>query len=172
MSEHSPFLAVFPGLSDLRSMAGGLDKAYVTDVQVDQAGRTLTVCARFSDMPSLVEVSAICRRLKADYGLNDAALVPDYPRPEPVQAPAEHRPSASGAAPTGDVLMGRAIKQRPVPMDTLSLESGKVTVEGDVVAVTSRSLQKRGSAVLCFDLTDRTKSASPAFCARTMTRAS
>ena len=54
--------------------------------------------------------------------------------------------------------MGRAIKQRPVPMSTLSLESGKVTVEGDVVAVTSRRLQKRGSAVLCFDITDRTNS--------------
>ena len=63
-----------------------------------------------------------------------------------------------GGAPKGDVLMGRAIKQRPVPMNTLTLESGKVTVEGDVVAVTSRRLQKRGSAVLCFDITDRTNS--------------
>ena len=44
------------------------------------------------------------------------------------------------------------------PQSTVTLESGKVTVEGDVVAVTSRRLQKRGSAVLCFDITDRTNS--------------
>lgn len=67
-------------------------------------------------------------------------------------------PSGAGAPPKGDVLFGRAIRQRPVPMNTISLESGKVTVEGDVVAVTSRRLQKRGSAVLCFDVTDRTNS--------------
>ena len=40
----------------------------------------------------------------------------------------------------------------------MALESGKVTVEGDVVDVTSRTLAKRGSAVLCFDITDRTNS--------------
>ncbi|MBO5556721.1 MAG: PolC-type DNA polymerase III, partial [Oscillospiraceae bacterium] len=60
-----------------------------------------------------------------------------------------------GEPPKGDVLFGHGIKQRPVPMNTLSLESGKVTVEGDVVAVTSRTT-KKGGAVLCFDLTDRT----------------
>ena len=54
--------------------------------------------------------------------------------------------------------MGKAIKQRPVPMHTLTLESGRVTVEGDVVAVTSRTIPKGGGAVLCFDLTDRTNS--------------
>ena len=40
-------------------------------------------------------------------------------------------------------------------MNTLTLESGRVTVEGDVVAVNSRST-KKGGAVLGFDLTDRT----------------
>ena len=43
-------------------------------------------------------------------------------------------------------------------MNTLSLESGKVCVEGDVVAVTSRTLAKRGSAALAFDITDRSNS--------------
>ena len=159
MSEHTAFLTVFPGFEDMSGMAGGLDKAYVTDVQVDAAERTMTVSAWFSAMPSLVEVSAISDRLKADYGLSGVGLVPDYPRPKLASSAAVSvKPAAPGSAPTGDVLMGRAIKQRPVPMNTLSLESGKVTVEGDVVAVTSRVLQKRGGAVLCFDLTDRTNS--------------
>ena len=54
--------------------------------------------------------------------------------------------------------MGRSIRQQPVSMDTLTLESGRVTVEGDVFAVSSRQLQKRGGAVLSFDITDHTNS--------------
>ncbi|MBS1419663.1 MAG: PolC-type DNA polymerase III [Oscillospiraceae bacterium] len=160
MSEHSPFLSVFPGCEDLKNYAGGLEKAYVTDVQVDAAEMTLTVCAWFSAMPSPVEVTGLTERLKADYGLSGAGLIPDFPRPRMAStAAAVHTaPSGAGAPPKGDVLFGRAIRQRPVPMNTISLESGKVTVEGEVVAVTSRRLQKRGSAVLCFDVTDRTNS--------------
>ena len=45
MSEHTSFLTMFPGCEDLSAMAGGLDKAYVTDVQVDPLERTMTVCA-------------------------------------------------------------------------------------------------------------------------------
>ena len=69
MSEHSPFLSVFPGCEDLKNYAGGLEKAYVTDVQVDAAEMTLTVCAWFSAMPSPVEVTGLTERLKADYGI-------------------------------------------------------------------------------------------------------
>ena len=32
MSEHTPFLEIFPGCADLAAFSGGLDKAYVTDV--------------------------------------------------------------------------------------------------------------------------------------------
>ena len=159
MSEHTPFLAVFPGCEDLGGFSGGLEKAYVTDVQINSAELTMSVCAWFAVMPSPVEVTALCARLRADYGLSGVGLIPDYPRPKCASAPAAvSRPGGVGEPPKGDVLFGRAIKQRPVPMNTLSLESGKVTVEGDVVAVTSRKLQKRGSAVLCFDMSDRTNS--------------
>ena len=159
MSEHTPFLTIFPGCEDIKSCAGGLEKAYVTDVQVDLAELMLTVCAWFPAMPSPVDISSISQRLKEDYGLSGVGLVPDYPKVKLAStAAAAATAPAPGGPPKGDVLMGRAIKQRPVPMNTLSLESGKVTVEGDVVAVTSRRLQKRGSAVLCFDITDRTNS--------------
>ena len=156
---HTSFLEIFPGCEDLIGFAGGLDKAYVTDVQVDSGERTMTVSAWFAAEPSLVENSALSARLKEDYDLKGVGLIPDYPRPKLATTPAEPpKPGDKSAPPSGDVLFGRAIKQRPVAMETLSLESGKVTVEGDVVAVTSRTLQKRGSAVLCFDITDRTNS--------------
>ena len=34
MSDHTPLLTIFPGLDGLSGAAGGLDKAYVTDVQI------------------------------------------------------------------------------------------------------------------------------------------
>lgn len=159
MSEHTSFLTVFPGCIDLSGFAGGLEKAYLTEAQIDEGERTMTVKAWFAAMPSPVEQERLSRRLREDYGLKGVSLVPDYPRPKPASAPAMSAAAVPGSsAPKGDVIYGHAIKQRPVPMNTLSLESGKVTVEGDVVAVTSRVLQKRGSAILCFDITDRTNS--------------
>ncbi len=159
MSEHTSFLTMFPGCEDLSAMAGGLDKAYVTDVQVDPLERTMTVCAWFPAMPSPVDISALGERLKLEYGLSGVGLVPEYPQPKAASsALAGAAKPPSGGAPQGDVLFGRAIKMHPVPMNTLSLESGKVCVEGDVVAVTSRTLAKRGSAVLAFDITDRSNS--------------
>ena len=159
MSEHTSFLTIFPGCEDLSAMAGGLDKAYVTDVQVDPLERTMTVCAWFPAMPSPVDISALGERLKLEYELSGVGLVPEYPQPKAASsALAGAAKPPSGGAPQGDVLFGRAIKMHPVPMNTLSLESGKVCVEGDVVAVTSRTLAKRGSAVLAFDITDRTNS--------------
>ena len=159
MSEHTPFLEIFPGCEALASVAGGLEKAYVTDVQVDAAERTLSVAAWFAAMPSPVEIRSVSERLKQDYGLAGVGIAPDYPRPKRASQAAEiTQAPAPGGKPQGSVLMGKAIKQRPVPMHTLTLESGRVTVEGDVVAVTSRTIPKGGGAVLCFDLTDRTNS--------------
>ena len=77
MSEHTPFLTIFPGCEDIKSCAGGLEKAYVTDVQVDLAELMLTVCAWFPAMPSPVDISTISQRLKEDYGLSGVGLVPD-----------------------------------------------------------------------------------------------
>ena len=152
MSEHTPFLTVFPGCAARLDSCGGLDKAYITDVQVNVAERSLTVSAWFPAMPSPVEEEALCACLRDDYALAAVRLLSDYPAPRASVQP--FASSAPSSAPKGDVLFGRAIKQAAVKMDTLTLESGRVTVEGDVVAVNSRTT-KKGGAVLSFDLTDR-----------------
>ncbi len=153
MPDHTPFLTVFPGCTDLMSLAGGLEKAYITDVQIDLRERSMNVSARFSAMPSMVDLGSLCDRLKQDYALDGVSIVPDYPKSVKASAAAMVPGSASSSASHGDVLYGRAIKQKPVPMNTLTMDSGRVTVEGDVVAVNSRST-KNGGAVLGFDLTD------------------
>lgn len=72
-------------------------------------------------------------------------------------APQGQKNGASKPA-KGDILMGRPLKQSIIPMSELNIESGRVAVEGDVFDVSSRYLQKKGSAVLGFDMTDRTNS--------------
>ncbi len=156
MSEHTPLLTMFPSCTSLASTAGGLEKSYVTDVQIDMAQQAMTIAAYFAMMPSPVDIQRMSELIRADYGLNMVGIVPDYPKMP--SSPAAVETHTSSNKPSGSVLMGRQIKQKPVPMNTLTLESGRVTVEGDVVAVTSRTLQKSGGAVLCFDITDRTNS--------------
>ena len=154
MSEHTTFLAAFPGCAGRRELCGGLDKARITDAQLEVEARALTLWVSFAAMPSPAELGALEDCLRRDYGLERAQIVADYPRPK-LASQSATSPAAAPGASAGTVLFGRAIKQRPVPMSTVTLDSGRVTVEGDVVAVSSRET-RNGGAVLGFDLTDRT----------------
>ncbi len=159
-AEHTPFLTLFPECADFPRAGGGLERAYVTDVLIDGRERSMTVSAWFPAMPSMVDVQQLSGRIKQVFDLSGISLLPDYPQPKPASTAQGGgvKVSAAGGAPSGEVLYGHAIRMHPVPMNTLSLESGRVCVEGDVLAVTSRKLQKRGGAVLCFDITDNTNS--------------
>ena len=159
--DNTPFLTIFPDCGDLHGLAGGLEKVQVTRVQIHAAERSMHIAAKFSRMPSPIELSQLESRILELYALQTVEIEPEYPHPEPrpdAQSGAGSQFSAPSAAPAGDVLMGRAVRQQPVSMDTLTLESGRVTVEGDVFAVSSRALQKRGGAVLSFDMTDHSGS--------------
>lgn len=154
MNEFTAFLAMFPGCATSADLCGGLDRAYVTACEIDLPSRSMTLSAHFEKMPAPAELASLSGRLRSDYGLHNVTLTPDFPMPRPVVA-AKSGAAASGP---GDVLMGRAVRGKTTPMADLTLESGGVIVEGDVFGVTSRALQKRGGAVLCFDMTDRTGS--------------
>ena len=152
MNEHTAFLTMFPGCAPAADMCGGLEKAYVTDCGVDIEKLEMTLAVWFSKMPAPAELASLCNRLKSDYSLHNVEIKPDFPRPKPIVP--QKTESAGNGAPTGEVLMGRAIKGKITAMSAITLESGTVTVEGDVFEASSRVLQKRGGAVLCFDMTD------------------
>ena len=159
--DYTPFLTIFPDCSDLHGLAGGLEKAYVTRIQIRTSERSMEIAANFASMPSPVDLTQLENRIGALYGLQFVRLDAAYPHTEPQPDLSAFAASSGGSGnghSSGDVLMGRAIRQQPVAMETLTLESGRVTVEGDVFAVSSRTLQKSGGAVLSFDMTDRTNS--------------
>ena len=153
MSELTPFLTVFPTCTDLPA----LREAILQSATVNTKENSLSVTVRFPAMPSPALLTQLTARLKQDYGLSGVNVIPDYPEPVSVPAPGTVSPGVPSSS-SGEVLLGRSIRQNPVPMNTLKLESGRVTVEGDVFAVSSRELTKRGGAVLSFDITDHTNS--------------
>ncbi len=160
MNEHTPFLKYFPGCEALKNFCGGLANSYVTDVALDEKRGAMDICAFFAKMPASAEISSLCRQLKSDYGLSSVTITADYPKEKPNYfAPKPKKENAQeNKKPTGDVLMGRPIKKYPIPMSEINSDSGSVVVEGDVFDVTSRRLEKKGGAVLSFDMTDRTGS--------------
>lgn len=156
MSEHTSFLEIFPGTESLRTSCGGLEKAYVTDVAVSTAEGSMDIAAWFCRAPAPAEIDDLISALRRDYGLNRVSIDADYPKPAEAKNARQSKPQ--GSKPDGAVLMGRSIKRAPEPMSGLNQSSGRVVVEGDVFEVTSRKLQKRDGAMLCFDITDLTGS--------------
>ncbi len=155
MNEYTPFIKIFPGCAGLSE----LENAGIREVRVFEAEGRLSVSAWFPEIPSPSLIAQLCERIRVDYGLQKVEIESDYP----AKAVTEYAFTADSggktlAASQGEVLMGRSVRQAPVPMSTLTLESGKVTVEGDVFAISSRQLQKRGGAILSFDLTDQSNS--------------
>ena len=151
MSEKIPFLDMFPDCASLQDSCGGLDKAEVLDVLIERESMTMLLHTWFARMPAPVERTNIEQLLAAQFRLRGVQIQAEYPAPE--QKKAEQKAKAK-------VLMGKPIPKRAdvTPMNELTLESGNVTLEGEVFAVSSREIAKYGSAVLSFDMTDSTGS--------------
>lgn len=158
MNEHTSFLDIFPGAAAHKDSCGGLEKAYVTDVEISVEARTMSIRAWFVRTPAPAELDMLSRVLQNDYGLERVAITPDSPE----AAKAAKTEAAASSAPTGGsdgkVLMGHSIKKAPTDMKDLNQDSGRVVIEGDVFEVTSRKLKKRDGSMLSFDITDLTGS--------------
>jgi DNA polymerase-3 subunit alpha (Gram-positive type) len=157
MSETSktPFIEMFPCCSGLTDLCGGLDKATVSSAVVSRETWSMRVSAHFARMPAPAETAALEQALTQHFQLKSVALDADWPRPKPAS---QRKKSSTQSAPSGELLMGKAIKDSPVEMKTLTMNSGNVTVRGEVFSVDSREIQKTGAAVLSFCMTDQTGS--------------
>ena len=78
------------------------------------------------------------------------------------QSAVEHLPQQKELAPKAKVaaaanpnlLYGKPIKGDPVPLNTISMDSGRVVVEGKIFSMEHRELTKTKAWVINFDLTD------------------
>ena len=146
-----PFLTIFPGCEPLVTSAGGLDKAEVESVVVDEDERSMTIDARFAKTVAPAEIGAIESSLRTQYGLLRVTLNAECPKLQPQKQKSESK--------GGKLLYGKPIKPGKIEeIGYVNLESGFVTIEGEIFAVSNREIQKRGASVLSFDMTDYTGS--------------
>lgn len=169
------FLEMFPFCGGMKSLCGGLDEVYVGGAVVNREQLCMRIEAQFSKNPSRTDIELLENAIAAEYGLESVII--NYPgaparaeanhsRPETAQSEAPHKtPSAKtkkggekSAPKEGKKIYGQIPKKKPVEMVTLSAESGRVCVSGDIFSVESRAIQKRGGWVLDFDMTDYTGS--------------
>lgn len=125
------------------------ENAYVESVEVNEKERSIKLEVHFERDPGFSAVNEMKRRIINEYSLSRVDIV--------YEKAAVVAPASSGADKKenkGPVLWGKEGKTKIVPMNTVTLESGRVAVEGDVIAVESKELGKRAAAVLTFDIAD------------------
>ena len=147
--EKIPFLDMFPDAAIYADSCGGLDKATVSGVTIVRETMTMVIRAWLPQMPAPAELRQLEDLIASRYGLAAAELRADFPEPEREEVKAREK-----------TILGRPIRPNAAitPMKELTLESGGVTVEGEIFADDSRTLAKRGAAVLSFKMTDYTGS--------------
>ena len=78
---NTSFLTMFPFCSDRLSAAGGLDKAYMLDAEVDEKARKIRLKVHFSAMPSIGDISSLENRIAGEFSLSECSIESEYPVP-------------------------------------------------------------------------------------------
>ena len=150
MSNSHPFYDMFDCCQEPWQRAL-LSDALVPEVVIERERLHMELTISFQKGPvAPAEISVIERELAAAYGLNSVKIR--------AYLPVTAAPVSNGEGKAGQVLYGRPIKGVPVALSTVSLESGKVHIAGEVFQAEHRHLEKRNAWVLSFNITDYTSS--------------
>ncbi len=152
-----PILDMFPCCAGVDKSYGNLGQVFVQDATVNRERTGMTVRALFSAMPAPAEISALEWAIAGEFGLREVKIEASWPQAEAKPAAAKTG-GGSNSGSGGKVLMGKAIKGKPIPMSEAGPEQKSVVVTGRVFAVDSRPVQRLGATVLQFDMTDGTGS--------------
>ena len=139
MCDKIPFFTFFESFVPPRDLGLLLHDACVVGGSMDRAERTMELELTASAPLPEAAVTALRQLLMDQYGLRQLRLHFRTPRP---------------AEDKSDILMGREIKGKPVPIDGLNPKMGAVVVEGKVFAAECYETRKPGVWRLTFDMTD------------------
>jgi len=153
MADKIPVYSMFPFLEGSAILSDLLEGAEVTEVTVQRATRQMEVELESKKHAAPIELQTMERLLKEEFSLSSATVTHIYTGTAPAGKKADGAKDEAGT-----ILMGRQIKKTPVPIESLTMESGRIAVEGDVFAVSSKEITKREAYVLNFDMTDFTGS--------------
>ena len=146
MAERLPFFTLFESFQAPRQLRLLLHDAYVTGGALDREARTIEVQAVSSETVPEAAVISLEHMLAQQYDLRRVQL----------------RFSAPAAAGKGgsDLLYGKEIKGRVVPVGELNLKMGSAVVEGRVFGMECYETRRPGQWCMNFDMTDEHGSVS------------
>ncbi len=146
-----PVLDMFPDLLNSGAPESALRGAQVTGATVDTGGRTMTADISFLSPVAPVYIGMMERYIEGSFGLSRVTVNPTFPEDR------ERRRAAETRANSGPAILGRTVRAENTPMNTLTLDSGRVSVTGEVFSVASHEA-RNGAFILSFDMTDGTGS--------------
>ena len=146
MTERLPFFALFESFQAPRQLRLLLHDAYVTGGVLDREARTIEVQAVSGETLPDAAVKSLEQMVAEQYGLRRVQL---------------HFSAPPAAGKSGsDLLCGKEIKGKAVPIAELNLKMGMAVVEGRVFGVECYQRRRPGQWCLSFDMTDEHGSVS------------
>ena len=140
MAEKLPFFTLFESFQAPRQLRLLLHDAYVTGAVLDREARTIEVQATSGEAVPDAAVKSLEHMLAEQYDLRRVRL---------------HfsQPAAAGKS-GSDLLYGKEIKGRVVPVSELNLKMGMAVVEGRVFGMECYETRRPGQWCLNFNMTD------------------
>ena len=146
MAERLPFFTLFESFQAPRQLRLLLHDAYVTGGALDREARTIEVQAVSSETVPEAAVTSLEHMLAQQYDLRRVQL-------------RFSAPAAAGKS-SSDLLYGKEIKGRVVPVGELNLKMGSAVVEGRVFGMECYETRRPGQWCMNFDMTDEHGSVS------------
>ncbi len=146
-----PFLDMFPCCRTGGDLGNILSGGEVLSATVDRENRTISLTARFKRFVPPSYINDMESTISRFFGLRHADIKASYPSEFTVikkKAPEKKE---------NEAIFGKIWKGPVTPISELTLDSGRVTVQGHIFAVNSRDI-KSGAHILSFDMTDETGS--------------
>lgn len=146
----TPFFDMFECCGKEKWLKNILDKASVLDVTVDKQALHMDISIQFAQHAPPLCIGIIEQEIKGEFELNSVKVNPvilldksQKPAKEPAQS---------------EIVMGRKIKGKYMELNEVTLESGKVIIQGEVFSAEHRYIEKLDAWVMSFCVTDNTNS--------------
>ena len=163
MAQKIPFFNMFADLLPPPELKIRLGGTVITGAVIDQTNFVMDLQITSRQLLTAEDIGDLERMIAGTYGFSAVKIQAECSEPLPSPSAGAAAPSGGGGggkAPTGDVLYGKPIKVKSVPMRELSLKMGNATVTGQVFFVECRETRRPGMWRLSFDMTDHTNSVS------------
>ena len=153
MAEKKPFFDIFSDFSPDFTLRQHLNHAYITDMVLEAASRTLTLELETREELPNAAVTAVEALLGQRYDLQAVRLHTRVAAPKAKEHAVDKKPKTKPKR-----IMGGEIKGHPIPMRDLTATMGRAVIEGKVFKFECRETRRPGMWVVIIELTDYTGS--------------